>query len=186
MYSAFSDLDSEGLYALSDQGSMINETSMDLDPMDVSLDSTTTELDDSKVKNEIKADASEGDAFALLQNLLSENEARLQRLQSENDALRARDEERRGHYEQVIVEKNSEIQSLLGQLIQAKLDVAQKHVEFDELEGKCRSLTNALEESRALVLELRSELAEMQSRPSQKLRMSVNVALERIRRKTFT
>ena len=86
----------------------------------------------------------------------------------------------------MVAEKNSEIQSLLSQLIQAKLDLAQKHVEFDELEGRCKALANAVEESRVMVLELRSELAEMQSRPSEKLRVSVSEALERIRRKTFT
>ena len=171
IYSSFSDLDSEGFYAASDQGSTINEGSFEMDPVN------STEIDDSTIDNQNSnhASFSKRDVFALLKSL-----------QTDNDALKIRLEERRNHYEQVISEKNSEIQSLLAQLIQAKLDVAQKHIDFDEVEGRCRALAKALEESRTSILELRSELAEMQSRPSEKLRMSVTDAIERIRRKTFT
>ena len=55
MYSSFSDLD-EGLYALSDQGSTINEEPNTIGPVNESVYSSATELDDSPLDTEIKAD----------------------------------------------------------------------------------------------------------------------------------
>ena len=116
-----------------------------------------------------------------------EMSAHLSTMQAEIDKLKADEEKRRNQLSQIIHSKNIEIQSLLAQLIQAKLDVAQKHAEFDELEVKYRSIANELENSKAIISDLRASKSSdsMRSRPSsEKFRESISNTLNRIRKET--
>ena len=116
-----------------------------------------------------------------------EMSAHLSTMQAEIAKLKADEEKRRNQLSQIIHSKNIEIQSLLAQLIQAKLDVAQKHAEFDELEVKYRSIANELENSKAIISDLRASKSSdsMRSRPpSEKFRESISNTLNRIRKET--